>query len=38
VPTVYRGPYEHSAPERSDDHWPQNAPPAGAPLSAGTHA
>jgi cytochrome c oxidase subunit 1 len=27
VPTVYRGPYEYSAPERADDHWPQNEPP-----------
>jgi cytochrome c oxidase subunit 1 len=34
-PTVYRGPYEYSAPERADDHWPQNEPPSGA---APTHA
>jgi len=28
VPSVYRGPYEYSAPERgSDDHWPQSEPP-----------
>ena len=26
-PTVYRGPYEYSAPERADDHWPQDEPP-----------
>ncbi len=30
LPTVYRGPYEYSAPERADDHWPQNEPPSGA--------
>jgi len=29
VPTVYRGPYEYSVPERADDHWPQNEPPSG---------
>ncbi len=28
-PTVYRGPYEYSAPERADDHWPQDEPPGG---------
>jgi len=27
-PTVWRGPYEYSAPERADDHWPQNEPPS----------
>src|SRR5262245_6021469 len=26
LPTVYRGPYEYSVPNRSDDYWPQNAP------------
>jgi cytochrome c oxidase subunit 1 len=26
LPTVYRGPYEYSAPGRADDYWPQNAP------------
>ena len=31
VPTVYRGPYEYSAPERTDDHWPQNEPPGAGP-------
>ncbi|HKD12717.1 MAG TPA: cbb3-type cytochrome c oxidase subunit I [Thermoanaerobaculia bacterium] len=30
IPTVYRGPYEYSAPERADDHWPQDEPPSGA--------
>src|SRR5438309_6673085 len=36
IPTVYRGPYEYSAPERgADDHWPQNEPPSGRP--AATH-
>jgi cytochrome c oxidase subunit 1 len=25
-PTVYRGPYEYSAPNRSLDYWPQDAP------------
>jgi len=33
IPVVYRGPYEYSAPERDDDHWPQNEPPPG--VSAG---
>ncbi|HKA37148.1 MAG TPA: cbb3-type cytochrome c oxidase subunit I [Thermoanaerobaculia bacterium] len=37
LPTVYRGPYEYSAPERADDHWPQNEPP-GAGSTAGAHA
>ncbi|HSP93149.1 MAG TPA: cbb3-type cytochrome c oxidase subunit I [Thermoanaerobaculia bacterium] len=38
VPTVYRGPYEYSVPERSDDHWPQNEPPTGmAPARSGGH-
>jgi hypothetical protein len=23
---VYRGPYEYSVPNRTDDHWPQNVP------------
>lgn len=26
LPTVYRGPYEYSHPDRTDDAWPQNAP------------
>ncbi len=26
LPTVYRGPYEYSVPNRADDFWPQNAP------------
>lgn len=26
VPTVYRGPYEFSAPGRAEDFWPQNQP------------
>ncbi len=30
LPTVYRGPYEYSHPDRADDYWPQNAPPQGA--------
>jgi cytochrome c oxidase subunit 1 len=35
TPTVYRGPYEFSAPERgADDHWPQNEPPSGRPVTA----
>jgi cytochrome c oxidase subunit 1 len=35
IPTVYRGPYEYSAPERGgDDHWPQNEPPSGRPVTA----
>ena len=28
MPTVYRGPYEYSAPGRDEDYWPQNEPPA----------
>ncbi|MCA9046412.1 MAG: hypothetical protein KDA69_18950, partial [Planctomycetaceae bacterium] len=32
VPTVYRGPYEYSAPERDDDHWLQTEPPKGSPV------
>jgi cytochrome c oxidase subunit 1 len=27
APTVYRGPYEYSVPDRSDDWWPQNVAP-----------
>jgi cytochrome c oxidase subunit 1 len=27
MPTVYRGPYEYSAPGRTDDFWPQSEPP-----------
>ena len=26
LPTVYRGPYEYSVPDREDDHWPQHLP------------
>lgn len=26
LPTVYRGPYEYSTPNRPDDYWPQNVP------------
>jgi cytochrome c oxidase subunit 1 len=26
LPTVYRGPYEYSVPDRKDDFWPQNVP------------
>ena len=26
LPTVYRGPYEYSHPDRKEDYWPQNAP------------
>ena len=26
LPTVYRGPYEYSHPDREDDFWPQNEP------------
>jgi cytochrome c oxidase subunit 1 len=26
LPTVYRGPYEYSSPDRAEDYWPQNAP------------
>ena len=36
IPTVYRGPYEFSVPERADDHWPQNEPPTG-PARASAH-
>ncbi len=25
LPTVYRGPYEYSVPNRAEDYWPQNA-------------
>jgi len=28
MPTVYRGPYEYSVPDRESDFWPQNEPPA----------
>ncbi|MBU6427660.1 MAG: cbb3-type cytochrome c oxidase subunit I, partial [Cyanobacteria bacterium REEB65] len=28
LPTVYRGPYEYSHPDRDSDYWPQNEPPA----------
>ncbi len=27
LPTVYRGPYEYSHPDREEDYWPQNVPP-----------
>ncbi len=26
LPTVYRGPYEYSHPDRQEDYWPQNVP------------
>ena len=26
LPTVYRGPYEYSVPDRAEDYWPQNVP------------
>jgi cytochrome c oxidase subunit 1 len=26
LPTVYRGPYEYSHPDRKEDYWPQNLP------------
>ena len=26
LPTVYRGPYEYSLPDREKDYWPQNEP------------
>ena len=26
LPTVYRGPYEYSVPDRDEDYWPQNEP------------
>jgi cytochrome c oxidase subunit 1 len=26
LPTVYRGPYEFSHPDRDEDYWPQNEP------------
>jgi cytochrome c oxidase subunit 1 len=26
MPTVYRGPYEYSVPDREEDFWPQNVP------------
>ena len=26
MPTVYRGPYEYSVPDREEDFWPQNMP------------
>ncbi|NNL65233.1 MAG: cytochrome c oxidase subunit I, partial [Myxococcales bacterium] len=26
LPTVYRGPYEYSHPDREEDYWPQNVP------------
>ncbi len=27
MPTVYRGPYEYSHPDREEDYWPQDLPP-----------
>jgi cytochrome c oxidase subunit 1 len=30
LPTVYRGPYEYSHPDRELDYWPQNEPPVSA--------
>jgi cytochrome c oxidase subunit 1 len=39
VPSVYRGPYEYSAPERgADDHWPQNEPPPAMGSGGDAHA
>ncbi|PYS96483.1 MAG: cytochrome c oxidase subunit I [Acidobacteria bacterium] len=32
IPTVYRGPYEYSSPESSEDYLPQDQPPAHAPV------
>jgi len=32
IPTVYRGPYEFSSPESSEDYLPQDQPPAHAPV------
>jgi cytochrome c oxidase subunit 1 len=26
LPTVYRGPYEYSSPDRTEDYWPQHVP------------
>jgi len=26
LPTVYRGPYEYSVPNRTEDYWPQHVP------------
>jgi cytochrome c oxidase subunit 1 len=38
VPTVYRGPYEYSSPESTEDWLPQTAPPKqGAPAGARRH-
>ena len=34
LPTVYRGPYEYSHPDREEDFWPQNEPPADAAATA----
>ena len=34
LPTCYRGPYEYSHPDRDEDFWPQNEPPADAAASA----
>ena len=28
LPTCYRGPYEYSHPDRKEDFWPQDEPPA----------
>jgi cytochrome c oxidase subunit 1 len=38
IPTVYRGPYEYSAPGRTDDYWPQSEPPAPGARPAEGHA
>ena len=38
LPTVYRGPYEYSVPDRGDDYWPQHEPaPGQAPVGASAH-
>jgi len=36
TPTVFRGPYEYSAPEAKNDYWLQSEPPAGRPAT-GSH-
>jgi cytochrome c oxidase subunit 1 len=37
IPTVYRGPYEYSAPESKDDFLPQSQPVRGRPVGARAH-
>jgi cytochrome c oxidase subunit 1 len=36
TPTVYRGPYEYSAPDAAQDYWPQSRPAGSEPAPAGT--